>query len=206
VTAWRYSVERHRYLYPSGRAVPVSRVTRLRNDFIAGRQPDAEELARHLAAGEVSVAQWERDVRALVKRTYVAEYALGAGGRDMVTRRGWGSVGGLLGHQYRFLRSFAEEVAAGLLSEAQIANRTTLYLASAVQAYERARVAGYDGLTLPAYPADGSMSCRCRCAWRIDELADRWECTWLVLPGDSCDVCLGYGNEWAPYVQEKKAA
>jgi hypothetical protein len=206
MTAWRYSVERHRYLYPSGRAVPVSRVTRLRNDFIAGRQPGAVELARQLAAGEASVAQWEREVRALVKRVYIAEYALGAGGRDMMTRRDHGRIGGLLANQYRFLRGFAEAVADGALSERQIADRTTLYLESATQAYERARAAGYDGLSLPAYSADGSMSCRCRCAWRIDELPDRWECTWLVLPGDSCDVCLGYANQWAPHEQEKEAA
>jgi hypothetical protein len=206
VTAWRYSVERHRYLYPSGRAVPVSRIVTLRERFIEGQERSAAELARQLATSEITVAKWEQEVRALTKRAYIAEYALGAGGRGMVTQRGWGSVGGLLGAQYRYLRGFAGEVAAGTLSEAQIADRTTLYLGSAVQAFERARATGYDGLSLPAYPADGSMRCRCRCSWQIDERTDRWECTWSVRAGDSCDVCLGYGSQWAPYVQFKEAA
>jgi hypothetical protein len=186
--------------------VPIKQVTKLRQEFIAGQEREGRDLARQLAAGDMSVAQWERSARALIKRVYVAEYALGAGGRGMVTRRGWGSVGGLLGHQYRYLRSFAEEVAAGLLSEAQIANRTTLYLASAVQAYERARASSYDGLSLPAYPADGSCEGRvnCRCWWDIEEFADRFEATWKTA-GDSstCAVCQHRASEWAPFTQLK---
>jgi hypothetical protein len=184
----------------------MSRVTTLRHTFIVGQEPAARELTRQLAAGEVSVAQWEREVRALVKRVYVAEYALGAGGHAMVTQRGWGSVGGLLASQYRYLRGFAEDVAAAMLSEAQIAARTTLYLESAAQAYERARAAGYDGLSLPAYPADGSCEglTRCRCWWDIEEFADRFEATWNTA-GDSssCPVCQQRASDWAPFTQPK---
>lgn len=203
MTEWRYSAERHRYLYPSGRAVPASRVLGLRQGFIDTQMKTAESLARSLASGDLSVAQWERAVRALQKRAFVAEYSLGAGGRYMMGRQDYGRIGGLLGNQYRFLRSFAQDIADGKLSEAQIAERTKLYLASATQAYERGKASGYAGLVLPAFPADGSMPCRCRCAWRIDEKSLYWECTWVIRPGDSCSVCLDYATRWAPLIVAK---
>lgn len=208
MTEWRYSVERRRYLYPSGRAVPAPRVVTLRQRFIAGQEPGADELARQLAAGAITVAQWERQARDLVKRAYIAEYALGAGGRQMMGPRDYGRIGGLLPAQYRYLRGFAEEIAAGALSQAQIADRTTLYLASATQVFERARAAGYEGLRLPCYPADGATACRsrCRCSWRIEELTAEWRAYYTVNSGESCGDCQSRSARYSPFIQAKDAA
>lgn len=207
MTGWRYSVERRRYLYPSGRAVPDSRVVTLRQRFIDGQESGADELALQLAVGAITVAQWEREARALVKRAYIAEYALGAGGRQMLGPRDYGRIGGLLAAQYRYLRGFAEEIAAGALSQAQIADRTTLYVASATQAFERARAAGYDGLDLPCYPADGLTACRsrCKCSWRIEERRDEWRAYYTINSGESCGDCQGRSARYSPYVQAKEA-
>ncbi|MFT4038368.1 MAG: hypothetical protein QM692_09330, partial [Thermomicrobiales bacterium] len=65
MTEWRYSAERRRYLYPSGRAVPESRVLKLRQQFIDTQAREAASLARQLAAGDITVARWETGVRAL---------------------------------------------------------------------------------------------------------------------------------------------
>lgn len=208
MTDWRYSAARHRYLYPDGRAVSNSRILAARQGFIEGQEAAADDLAALLAAGEMAVAQWERDVRALQKRTFVAEFLLGAGGRHMVTSRGWGSVGGLLAGQYRYLREFAREVAAGELSQAQIAARTKLYLASATQAYERGKAAGYAGLQLPVYPADGGTRCRarCRCWWDVQERETAWHAFYRTSAGETCVDCVGRSRLYGPYIQEKPAA
>lgn len=205
MTEWRYSAERHRYLYPSGRAVPASRVLGLRQGFIDTQMKSAESLARSLATGDMSVAQWERAVRALQKRAFVAEFALGAGGRTMVGARGWGAVGGLLSGQYRYLRGFAQDVAGGTMSEAQIAERTKLYLASATQAYERGKASGYAGLVLPCWPADGGTRClaRCKCHWDITEKALAWHAFYRTSAGETCEDCQGRARIYGPYIQEK---
>lgn len=208
MTEWRYSASRRRYLYPSGRTVPDSRILALRQRFIDGQAGEADDLARLLAEGEITVAQWEREVRALQKRAFVTEFLLGAGGRQMVGPRGWGTIGGLLAAQYRYLREFAGAVAAGELSQAQIAERTKRYLASATQAYERGKASGYAGLDLPCMPADGGTRClaNCRCHWEIRERTDAWHAYYRTNSGETCVDCRGRASKYNPYVQEKPAA
>ncbi|MFT4040690.1 MAG: hypothetical protein QM692_21095, partial [Thermomicrobiales bacterium] len=105
----------------------------------------------------------------------------------------------------RYLRGFAEEIAAGTLSEAQVAARTQLYLASATQAYERGRAAGCVGLELPCYPADGGTRCltNCRCHWDIKETADAWSAYYRTNAGETCPDCQARAARYNPYVQQK---
>jgi hypothetical protein len=95
-------------------------------------------LAGLVANDQLSAADWEERMREEIKDQYIAQYLSGAGGRDQMDSVDWGSVGGMIADQYRFLDDFADDVETGDLSEAQIAARSEMYINSSREAYERA--------------------------------------------------------------------
>lgn len=102
-------------------------------------QDDARLFAGLLADGSIDVGEWERRMRDVVKGEYVRQYLLGRGGREQMVAADYGSIGGMLAEQYGWLDDFAAEIAAGELSEAQIAQRADMYLNSSREAFERAK-------------------------------------------------------------------
>lgn len=93
--------------------------------------------ASAVIGGSISPADWRNQMRAEIKGEYIRQYMLGRGGRGSMTDEDWGSTGGMLADQFRYLENFYDEVAAGNLSEAQIAARARMYVNSAREAYER---------------------------------------------------------------------
>ena len=106
-------------------------------------------LAGYAAQGVLNAGDFGALFREEIKKEYIRQYLLGIGGRDQMTAADWGSIGGMLREQYRFLDGFLAEIAAGNLTEAQIMARARMYINSAREAYERAhgRVAGKLGAT-----------------------------------------------------------
>lgn len=80
-----------------------------------------------------------------------------------MTPADWGSTGGIIADQYRYLGGFAREVAAGTLTEAQVAARSRMYINSGREAFERAK-------------------------GRTEEEAD--EAAWTLTPAEHCPDCL----------------
>lgn len=183
----------------TGRYLSPRTVERLRDRWITGQIGDADALAGRLARKELTLAAWETEMRALVKRAYVGEYALGRGGKGVMTRSDYGRLGGLLKQQYRHLRGFAEAAGQGELSEAQIRQRSRLYLNSARQAHERAKGAAW-GVRLPRFPGDGSSECGVndRCTWRLSETRKEVRARWVLRPGENCDDCVDRARKWNP--------
>jgi len=119
-----------------GRLVP-----RLQVRQAAGRVLDAspvEAWAEQVASGEMGVAAWHQAMRDEIRRNCIEQYLAGRGGTGPMTAREWGSVGGMIGEQYKYLDKFAAEVAEGKLSAGQIARRSRMYVNSAREALERA--------------------------------------------------------------------
>jgi hypothetical protein len=56
-----------------------------------------------------------------------------------MTQADWGSIGGMLKEQYKYLDGFANDIASGDMTEAQIAARAQMYINSAREGRERAR-------------------------------------------------------------------
>jgi hypothetical protein len=162
---WVWDTKSRRYRNAeTGRWLSHSKVAQLRDDFAATQRSWADVAASALGRGDWTVRRWELEIRDRLKRIYLSEYMLGRGGKNAMMQADYGRVGRMLKEQYDFLRAFALDVQAGAMSEAQIAARTQLYHESAIQAFERGKVAAYDGdLILPAYPADGGTPCRARC-------------------------------------------
>lgn len=95
--------------------------------------------ADQLASERLSVGAWQAQMRAEIKAEYIRQYLAGRGGLEQMTPRDWGSIGGMLAEQYKYLDGFAAEIASGNLSAGQVAQRSTMYVNSGREAFERAR-------------------------------------------------------------------
>ena len=95
-------------------------------------------LAQMVGNGLLDPGDWNNLMRGEIKREYIRQYLLGIGGMEQMTPARWGSIGGMLGEQYRYLDNFTAEIAAGNLSEKQIRARAEMYINSARESYERA--------------------------------------------------------------------
>ena len=60
----------------------------------------------------------------MLKREYLQNAALGAGGWDRLTQADYGRIGGKLRAEYARLANMAEQVAAGEVTAAQAINRS----------------------------------------------------------------------------------
>lgn len=187
----------------TGRWLGQAEMLGLRDVYADAKKAMARDLAVRVASGDIDVGQWQRMMRQDVKSSFIDQYVLARGGRGQMTQADWGRVGAMLKGQYGFLDGFAEAIARGELSEAQIAMRAGMYHDSSVQAFERANALSR-GITvrLPAYPGDGSSEClsNCRCHWDIQPVEGGFDCYWVVdSTVENCPTCSSRGSEWSPY-------
>jgi hypothetical protein len=154
----------------------------------------ADSLSEMVSEGLLTPAQFERQMREEMKREYIRNYLLGAGGRGQMGYDDWGSIGGSLSFQYRKLADFVSEIAEGDLSEAQIRARAEMYLNSARQAFEKAKfkakeAAGYDEMRWVVNPAiencDGCLEFEAM-GWQKIKDQPYGGCR----PGTGCTPCL----------------
>lgn len=206
---WIYDASTRRYRNEAtGRFLSQQTIVKLRDDFIESQHVKMAELARGVAAKDITIQRFEHDARALVKETHAVEYTFGRGGRNAMTQSDWGRVGQTVKGQYAYLHQFTQQIADGELSVPQIAVRASMYMDAGIASHERGRAAAF-GMHLPAFPADGSSEClsRCRCAWSIIEQAEQFEATWVRnSAAEHCATCESRGSTWAPLVIEKVAA
>jgi hypothetical protein len=147
---WVYDLRSARYRdLETGRYVSSVQVRKWADEAIDASAEGARGLASLLATDRLALGDWQGMMREGIKEQYVAQYIAGRGGIEQMTQTDWGSVGGMLREQYRYLDGFAREVAAGNLTEGQIAARSRMYFNSSREAYERAQertriVAGFD--------------------------------------------------------------
>jgi hypothetical protein len=93
-------------------------------------------LAEYVSEAAISPSQWTTMMRSEIKHEYIRQYELGIGGRGRMLAPDWGSVGGMVGEQYKYLDGFAADLPN--LSEGQIRSRSQMYINSGREAYERA--------------------------------------------------------------------
>ena len=202
-----YDSGRHVYIeQPSNDIVQWSRVTSALSNHNNRLNARVDELANALSSQRITPQQWVNGMRATVKDAYIASYLAGKGGRNNMQPSDWGRVGGLLSNQYRYLNRFSSDIFDNELSEAQIAARARLYIASSTQAFERAKAADRS-ISLPAYPGDGTSECmaNCKCDWSIIEFDDRWEASWMLSQAEHCDTCISRSTLWSPLIIMKAA-
>jgi hypothetical protein len=156
-----------------------------------------------MLSDSIGVGSWVNSIRQALKDSYIQSYLFGLGGQQQLTQRDYGSIGGMLADQYKYLNSFAAEIAAGNLTPGQIRARIAMYARSAREAYERAnaRAWGIPDGALPAIPGDGS-SCegltRCACSWVKEETPGGVNCYWTLGVAEHCSLCLLNSTAWNP--------
>ncbi len=202
---WSYDVRAHAYRDGStGRFLTNKTIIDLRNGLMDARVDATKSLASALADGRIDLPGWQSGMRAVSKDTAMAEYLFGRGGINVMTPADYGRVGALVKEQYTFLQGFAQDIADGKLSEAQVEARAAMYAHAGVTAHSIGQEAAYGGrLQLPAHPGTGECLTRCRCHWRIQEGPEAWICTWVRTSGESCATCIDRAAQYAPFVQSK---
>ncbi|MCE7937120.1 MAG: hypothetical protein DYG90_00670 [Chloroflexi bacterium CFX6] len=98
------------------------------------------DLTARLDAGDISVADWQRGVARSLRETHLQLRMLAVGGKDRMTQRHYGSVGGMIRADTDRLARFGQAVARGDLSMPQIQARAQLYgQANLRREYDRGR-------------------------------------------------------------------
>lgn len=177
--AWAFDPRAHRYRdTESGQFLSQARARELVGQSILATGNATDELARLVASGMLSPADWQARMREEIKGEVIRQYVLGRGGLEQMTAEDWGSVGGMISDQYRHLDrkagNFMDQVESGELTEGEIARRARMYINSAREGHERAlmrRLAGSE----------------------YDE--ERWNNT----VGETCDDCVDLADlGWVP--------
>lgn len=150
-------------------------------------------LAEYVSEAAISPSQWATMMRSEIKHEYIRQYELGIGGRGRMLAPDWGSVGGMVGEQYKYLDGFAADLAN--LSEGQIRARSRMYINSGREAYERAhgKVAaelGFDEIAWVLGPVLTDHCADCvafaNMGWQLVE-ADPYM---GAIPGSGATACL----------------
>lgn len=136
---WESTTGRYRNL-DTGRFIGREQVVSLVDTLVdRTREQGVDTLATMLSDGRLNTADWQTGMARLIKNAYIQQTELAAGGRSNVTQEMWGSAGGQIAEQYRYLDGFAREVEAGSLTAAQIRARSEMYINSSREAFWRVK-------------------------------------------------------------------
>ena len=131
-------------------------------------------------------------------------YVFARGGLEAMQDESWRTVADLVARQETFAQGFVEALRGGQVSEAQAVARAKQYAGSAIEAFERGKLAqvGFDAPVYPTQDCEGMT--QCRCWWEVQEFPDRYEGTWHAV-GDrmTCGPCRQHARQYNPLKQMK---
>lgn len=198
---WEKGLRRYRDT-ETGRFIGAKGMVDLRDRFVEAQKAKTADIAARLVSGEIDSARFVKEMRQVIKETYIDQYVMAKGGRGQLTQADYGRIGAMVKEQYKFLQGFERDLLNGKVKGGQIAVRAGLYIDSSTQAFERSRSEALGVPTLPQYPGDGATVCRtsCRCHWEIREREGGWDCYWRLGPvrTEHCPDCLINASTWSP--------
>lgn len=205
--AWNQKAKRYKNL-TTGEFVKEKTVVEWRDKYIEGEQAKLDAITGRLFAKEITIQQWETEMKAAIKASQTNLYQLSRGGRNAMTPADWGKLGAGIKKQYGYLDKFRADLVSGRYTdqqEAVAAYRSGLYMRSANAAFNQGKMSAYGILHLPAVPGDGSTPCmaNCLCWWRIVEKKSEWECYWTTTAKESCSSCRDRSSQWYPFIIAK---
>ena len=133
-----------------GPFVPRVSIRRDIDRTLAAADQTSRALAEQLRARAISLERWQREMRALVKATHLANAAAARGGWAQLTPADLGRVGQIVRGEYAYLQRFATDIAAGrAFLDGRFLRRVELYVEAGrktFHAIERAemRARGFD--------------------------------------------------------------
>lgn len=123
-----------------------------------------EDVRTGATARRGNVSDWQQAFSREIKRIHIQGMVLGRGGWNQVTADDYRQLSTELRYQYTQLRTFAQEVSEGKLSEAQIQARMKMYENSARTSFNRGetaakKAAGFTQKRRVLNPAEHCQDC-----------------------------------------------
>jgi len=115
--------------------VSRAKIVDLMEKSVAGRERRLYDGIRRAIDNPASANAWLARTTTMLKRQYLQEAALAAGGWDRLTQADYGRIGGKLQAQYGRLRTMAGELRDGTVTEAQALARMRMYVGNARAEY-----------------------------------------------------------------------
>lgn len=141
MTDWRFDASTGRYRdLDSGKFASEARIRSAIDkvaDAAASRIADATARMR---AGDLKLADWQREVMHVIKVSHVATGVVAHGGRAQMDQAAWGFIGRRIRTEYAYLRDFANAIEAGSLPiDGRLDARARLYGQAARVMFESMR-------------------------------------------------------------------
>lgn len=149
VQGLRWNPSLARYIDERGRIVSRDTVARALDASLVNTHTRARMYAEQLRGGTLTLAEWERNMRVLIKDAHIFATAGSVGGWAQLGPAEYGRIGKAVRDQYEFLYQFARDIASGKQGLGGVAARSVLYVEAArttAEAQQRASDddAGYD--------------------------------------------------------------
>jgi hypothetical protein len=130
--------------------------------YIDAKNKGLDALTNQLRNREISLADWQLQMRAEIKSMHMNAAMVARGGRDQMTNADWGRTGRELRNQYEYLDKWAADIASGKVKLDGRANvRAQLYGDASRSTYEQNRraVASVNGYTQERRILHAAESC-----------------------------------------------
>lgn len=194
VRGLRWNPSLARYIDERGRIVSRDAVARALDASLVNTHAKARALGEQLNSGALSLVDWERNMRVLIKDAHIFATAGSVGGWAQLGPAEYGRIGAAVRDQYEFLYQFARDIASGKQGLGGVGARSVLYIEAARTTAEQQQLAsdtdaGYDQecnilgradhcgecpaltalgwVAIGTLPMPGRRRCRTRCKCRI---------------------------------------
>lgn len=158
----------------TGRYVSELTVRADLDGYIANKATRFDALANQLRNREISLADWQLQMRNEMRAMHNAAAMVAKGGREQMTHADWGRTGRELRFQYGKLDDWAAQIASGEAPmDGRLAQRAKLYGQAARGTYEQER---------RAMAADKGNDEEMR----------------ILHAKESCKGCISFAGYWAP--------
>lgn len=167
--------------------------TAMRDRIISLFEHRMGELSARYSAGELSLGEWQAEMRAELRDAWALQVRAGAGDAG-ATMDDYLKLGPELRSQYGYLEDFARAIEDGSLSPDAISSRAALYARSSGAMYWKQAMPD-----MPTYPGEQQCMGNCGCEW-LDNGDGSY--TWKRSKTDSCDDCIANEQMYQNYVPE----
>lgn len=123
------------------RIVSAVKVREAIDDFLAKRSKAVDALCVAYRNGEISLAEWQMQMRVENRIVHINAAVMARGGREQMTQADWGRVGREVRRANEYLDKFAQDVASGKWAkDGRFNTRAKMYVQAARAAYENERL------------------------------------------------------------------
>lgn len=135
----KWSVARREYIYGNGRAVGREKVDGWVQTAVSNAKEEARSVAQRFVDGDINRAEFELEMRDLIKNHHRAVHVIANGGVSQMTPSLWGQVGQVIKEQYEYLTAFVNAIDNGEVTPSPaLVNRATMYMDALYASYSNA--------------------------------------------------------------------